>query len=989
MPDLGTLLGELERENTALTRLVDAVDDDDTRAEARLLRDRVRSLHETLQRPAGRVVLIGPPGVGKSSALAALAGLHLDQPPRTVEAQRAESLVIVGGGRTTAFPLHARPPHADEPPDRLTLVIDPMTPEATERLVQDVAAHEVLTRRAAPDPSSRPDPMSDELRSAVLNATGYGERNVISFDGNLIRTRRVKPLDDVVTSDTLPDDLATLLLTRLGERSQTRWTFDNNREGRVALRDRLSNINLGKEPGAALPERLSLALPALASGDPVTLIDTRGLDGPLAVRSDLRELLEDPLTVPVLCAAFNNAPGEDVLTAIRAMNDDPALRPALQRAVLLLIDKDEAAAMLGADGDRRVGQAMKIQQCQERLPQSWMGKGTPLAFDSLLDEAPALLEELRGHVSHAREELAREASEALADAERLRDQNQRALSADLDDLLELSLRAHPLADAPSLEPAAALSAALRACPFALRVLAALSWRGEFKNLHLLDDAAAKARTAADLWLSPARDALLTHLTRLEDERAYDGRLLQARRAALLRAFDQTAQDYGDAVRAELRQRLKNDLVWEEAIAEYPGRGFRERAAQRFDRWAAHHPLHAHRQTSLAEHLPLFRRIQSPEEAPGFTLVVENLRRLRAVHWRLQGVNLLIGANGSGKSTANTALRFFADALRDGPGLASARLGAARTLRSWGAPTDAPVLLAIEKGPSRWAFTLSPRDSERAATWRESLTHRGELVFEVDESGRLQYRGEDMGLVGARSGLGHLLMMQKVDLPLTRIAALAGGLRAHRVFNLHQLKAGGTAPLPERPLENDGGNAFAVLLSLKNAPGGQARYDFVLESLCQAFPYLIEEMGFRLTEHSVEVSVTAPGGNPPLYMGQQADGLLQYLVNLVAVVSAQPGDVIALDQPEDGLHPYAAKTWLTSVQDWAWEHRLTVLIVTHSMVLLNEMRGAPERVFVMKPPKEGEPCPTPLTVLYDEEWLQGFNFGDLYAEQNIGSNADKV
>ena len=196
-------------------------------------------------------------------------------------------------------------------------------------------------------------------------------------------------------------------------------------------------------------------------------------------------------------------------------------------------------------------------------------------------------------------------------------------------------------------------------------------------------------------------------------------------------------------------------------------------------------------------------------------------------------------------------------------------------------------------------------------------------------------------------------------------------------------------MPERPLEDHGGNAFAVLLALKNAPGGQARYDFVLESLREAFPYLVEELGLRLTEHSVEVTVTAPGGHPPLYIGQQADGLLQYLVNLIAVVSAQPGDVIALDQPEDGLHPYAAKTWLTSMQDWAWEHRLTVVIATHSLVLLDEMDGAPERVFVMKRHNDGEPSPAPLTALFNEDWLQGFTLADLYSEQNVGSNADEV
>jgi energy-coupling factor transporter ATP-binding protein EcfA2 len=990
MTDLETLLAELERENIALAQLVDSADDDDTRADARLLRDHVRSLHQTLQRPDGRIALIGPPGVGKSSALVALAGLYLDQPPHTVEAQRSESLITVGGGRTPASPLHVRPPQGDEPPDRISLVLTPLSPEDLRRLVLDVAVQELLSRDAAPDTISRPDPMSDELHGAVLNATGYGEYVVGgSQEGLSRRLRRVKPLDDVLTPDTHAEGLAEHLLTRLGERSQTRWTFDDTPQGRAALRDQLSGIKRGKVPDAALPARVDLALPKLASIGPVTLIDTRGLDGPLAVRSDLRELLEDPLTVPVLCGAFNNAPAEELLAVIRAMHDDPTLRPALGRAVVLLIDKGEAGAMVGAEGDRLIGQELKVEQCWERIQHLWPNPENLVAFDALGDDASDLLASLRRKFLDAWEHLEMDAAEALEDAERLLDPAQRASSAAVVEVIARALADQPLAEAPSLEPAAALGAALRSCPFSLRALTALRWRGELKNLHLLDAVAAEARAAADRWLAPTRSALLTRLARLEARGAAHENLVHTRWAALQRGFDRTVQDYGDAVRDELRQHLKNDPVWDEAAAEYPGRGFRERAAQRLDRWATHQVLHAHRQTSLTQHLPVFRRVQPPEEAPGFTLIVQNLRRLSDVRWPLHGVNLLIGANGSGKSTVNTALRFFAEALRDGPGPASAHLGAARTLRTWGAPSDAPVLLAIEKGGTRWAFTLTPRDSDRAASWTEWLSHRGEVVFEVNDVGRLRYRGEDLGLVGNNSGLSHLLRLQKVDPPLVRVAALAGGLRAHRVFNLHQLKAGGTPPLPERPLEDDGGNAFAVLLALKNAPGGQARYDFILESLRRAFPNLIEELGFRLTEHSVEVSVTAPGGHPPLYIGQQADGLLQYLVNLIAIVSAKPGDVIALDQPEDGLHPYAAQTWLTSAQDWAWDNRLTVIIATHSLVLLDAMGGAPERVFVMKPPKRGEPSPAPLTALYDREWLQGFTLGDLYANQNVGSNADEV
>lgn len=602
----------------------------------------------------------------------------------------------------------------------------------------------------------------------------------------------------------------------------------------------------------------------------------------------------------------------------------------------------------------------------------------------------ALLQLLRDREQEAREALLAEAERARHDAERLCNVNLRTLSAALDEQLQAALRAHPITEAPTVDPPAILSAAIRACPFALRIRATLGRQGEFKNLNLFDAVAGEARAAAERWLTPVRRALTTQLHRMQSSGEHDGELLRHRSAQIILALEQTAHDFGEAVRDELRARLKNDPVWEAAGAEYRnGPGFREKVAAHFDRWGAQQTLVAHRRTRLAEHLPLYGRVLAPAEATGFTLVVEHLRRLRALRWSLKGVNLLIGANGAGKSTAITALRFFAEALRDGPGPATGRLGAARTLRTWGAPQDAPIQLSIARGESRWSFTLTPRDTESAASWRESLTHQGTLVLDVDEAGRLTYRGVDLGIISGTTGLMHLLRMQKADLPLTRIAELARGIRAYRTFNLHQIRAGGTAPLPERRLEDDGGNAFATLLALKSAPGGQARYDFVIDTLREAFPALIDALSLRLTEHSVEALVTAPGGSPPVYIGHQADGLLHAMVTLVAVADAGPGDIIALDQPEDGLHPWAIKVLLSSIEDWAWKNRLTVIIATHSLVMLDAMGGAPERVFVMKAHREGEPAPAPLTALYDREWLQGFTLGDLYAENNIGSNGDEA
>ncbi|TDD44018.1 DUF2813 domain-containing protein, partial [Kribbella antibiotica] len=57
-----------------------------------------------------------------------------------------------------------------------------------------------------------------------------------------------------------------------------------------------------------------------------------------------------------------------------------------------------------------------------------------------------------------------------------------------------------------------------------------------------------------------------------------------------------------------------------------------------------------------------------------TLAVENYRSLRRVVMPLRGLNVVTGANGTGKSSLYRALRLLADASRNGAVAALARDG---------------------------------------------------------------------------------------------------------------------------------------------------------------------------------------------------------------------------------------------------------------------------------------------------------------------------
>jgi len=107
-----------------------------------------------------------------------------------------------------------------------------------------------------------------------------------------------------------------------------------------------------------------------------------------------------------------------------------------------------------------------------------------------------------------------------------------------------------------------------------------------------------------------------------------------------------------------------------------------------------------------------------------------------------------------------------------------------------------------------------------------------------------------------------------------------------------------------------------------------------------------------------------------------------LLHLTAVASMDPGDVIAIDEPENALHPHAIKALLELVRDWSTQQRATILLATHSPVLIDAFRECPEQLYVMEP---GHAIlPMALSELRERTWLNHFSLGDLYAHDEFGA-----
>ena len=371
-------------------------------------------------------------------------------------------------------------------------------------------------------------------------------------------------------------------------------------------------------------------------------------------------------------------------------------------------------------------------------------------------------------------------------------------------------------------------------------------------------------------------------------------------------------------------------------------------------------------------------------ASSITLHVKNFYALRDVRWSPSETCAIVGANGAGKTTLLLALKLVRAAVSRGlPQAVASVLGGGHGLRYWGAPDDEAVELGLDVAGLSWRVSLVPRGATVDYLTNEVLRSRGEVIFSKDGLGNFLHRGKRRDS-DERVGLRAIGDDPTPDPAVETMLACIRSISVYHDPDLWSLRQQGSHKAQHRRLFSRSENTFAVLHEWSRAPKYQARFRLVRDGLRAAFPTLCEDLEFEEAGDTVTVWVFAPGRERPSPIRNAANGLLSMLVLLCNVVSEDTGGLIAIDEPENGLHPYAIREFLRRASSWARLHDLAIVFTTHSPVLLDQLEAESSLVFVMRADGCG---PIPIYEHRDREWLANFRLGELYADGELGSNDD--
>ena len=214
------------------------------------------------------------------------------------------------------------------------------------------------------------------------------------------------------------------------------------------------------------------------------------------------------------------------------------------------------------------------------------------------------------------------------------------------------------------------------------------------------------------------------------------------------------------------------------------------------------------------------------------------------------------------------------------------------------------------------------------------------------------------------------------------------IRIYQSYDLVRLRSPASAASGDVQLNPDGQNLYTVLRNWSSAPRRfDGRFAWVLSHLKAVFPDTIEflefdDFGGFLQARFYPANTSSHQRSLPMH--RASDGMLVGLLQLTAVAGARPGSLLAIDEMENQLHPHAIRGILAAMRERAETHNLTIILTTHSPVLMDAFKDHEDQLFVIQPGEER--IPIPLDELKDPDWLANFALGSLYDRMVFGAPA---
>jgi predicted ATPase len=358
------------------------------------------------------------------------------------------------------------------------------------------------------------------------------------------------------------------------------------------------------------------------------------------------------------------------------------------------------------------------------------------------------------------------------------------------------------------------------------------------------------------------------------------------------------------------------------------------------------------------------------------VILNGFKSIKAMDLELRPLNVLIGANGAGKSNLVSFFKMLNEMMAERLQQYIGTTGRAQSLLHFGPKVTPQMEAQLEFEVNNAVDTYSMRLFHAA----------GDTLVFADESLTFHTSGYPKPrTVSLGAGHEETRISQEADRGEPTARVFRHLLNYCRVYHFHDTSP--TARVRQycyvgdnRWLMPDAGNLAAFLLRLRKENSG-AVYNRIVTTIRLIAPFFDDfELEPPGTGPDVILNWRDKGSDQVFGPHQLSDGTLRAvcLITLLMQPETELPDLIIVDEPELGLHPYALNVIAALFKKAS--HHTQVLISTQSSSFLDDFD--PEEVVVVN--REGKeshftrPDPEKL-----EAWLEEYSLGEVWEKNVIG------
>ncbi|MDR2172368.1 MAG: AAA family ATPase [Planctomycetaceae bacterium] len=353
------------------------------------------------------------------------------------------------------------------------------------------------------------------------------------------------------------------------------------------------------------------------------------------------------------------------------------------------------------------------------------------------------------------------------------------------------------------------------------------------------------------------------------------------------------------------------------------------------------------------------------------LTIRGFKSIRELtNFELGKLNVLVGANGSGKSNLISFFKMLTDMLDGNLDDYVRENGGISNILYNGRKTTQKMQFETQSSPLKYRFTIKPDTNEGFVLTDEAYCYPCEMNnWRVINNGHAINDRRNCNSNDKRY--------------------IYDTMKSWQIYHFHDTSA--TAPVrgweiveDNKKLRSNASNLAAFLLRLRE--DADDCYREILNVCKLVMPYFkdfllnVKEFGKDKEIKKVSLSWRTKNSDFPMQSYHLSDGSIRFICLAVALLQSNPPSMLIIDEPELGLHPEAIRIIGELINNA--KKQTQIIVATQSPLLIDQF-AIKDIVTVIR--KDDQSVFERLKQKDFKKWLENYSLGELWTKNVLNSS----